>query len=138
MKANKSLRVAYVLWFFLGWLGVHQFYLKRDRHAFFLWATVGGVFGLGWLRDFFYLPTYVEDVNESDEYMAELEKRMKNEVVPQQSFSRFAAGTFLGLLFGRLTIMSFWKEDRHGIFSYQNDVVYLASTITTAMGKFSS
>lgn len=55
--------VAYVLWLFLGIWGVHQFYLRRDRHAFVLWATLGGVCGLGWLRDCWHLPRYVDECN---------------------------------------------------------------------------
>lgn len=58
-----SQTVAYVLWLFLGILGVHQFYLRRDRHAFVLWATLGGVCGLGWLRDYWHLPRYVDESN---------------------------------------------------------------------------
>ena len=65
----KSLKVAYGLWFLFGWLGVHHFYLRRDRHAFFTFVTLGGVFGIGWFRDLFNLPRYVDDVNETPEFM---------------------------------------------------------------------
>lgn len=30
---KKSVMVAYVLWFFFGWLGAHRFYLKRIASA---------------------------------------------------------------------------------------------------------
>lgn len=63
----KSSLVAYILWLFLGFLGVHHFYLKRDRHAFVCWATFGGLFGIGWLRDFFHLSTYVDEANEDEQ-----------------------------------------------------------------------
>jgi hypothetical protein len=32
--AEKSVSVAYGLWFFLGLFGVHHFYLNRDKHCF--------------------------------------------------------------------------------------------------------
>ena len=59
----KNLFVAYLLWFLLGWLGVHHFYLRRNRQAFVWWATLGGIFGLGWLRDVVRLPEYVDAAN---------------------------------------------------------------------------
>ena len=29
MQAKKDPAIAYILWFFLGWLGIHRLYLKR-------------------------------------------------------------------------------------------------------------
>ncbi|GGG46004.1 hypothetical protein GCM10011374_05400 [Kocuria dechangensis] len=41
---GKSLALAYVLWFFLGWLGVHKFYLRQP-----IWGLIYLVLGgLGW------------------------------------------------------------------------------------------
>lgn len=62
-----SLVVSYVLWFFFGIFGAHHFYLKRDRHAFVWWSTLGGLFGLGWIRDLWRLPEYVEECNEDED-----------------------------------------------------------------------
>lgn len=58
----KSLGVAYLLWFFLGLFGAHQFYLnKAGRGAGYLltfaWCTVG------WWVDLFTLPAQVSQVN---------------------------------------------------------------------------
>jgi TM2 domain-containing membrane protein YozV len=58
----KSVGVAYVLWFFLGVLGVHQFYLGRVGRG------VSYIFTLGWLAvgliiDLFTLPSQVRTVN---------------------------------------------------------------------------
>lgn len=59
--------VAYLLWLTpLGFIGAHHFYLGRDRQGF-LWATTcAGIFGIGWLRDFWRIPTYVNEANEDE------------------------------------------------------------------------
>lgn len=58
--------VAYLLWLTLGFIGAHHFYLGRDRQGF-LWATTwGGIFGVGWLRDFWRIPAYVSEANEDE------------------------------------------------------------------------
>lgn len=59
---EKSLFLAYVLWFFLGILGIHQFYLgKWGRGLLYLFTA--GVFGIGWLIDLFTLPSQTRQVN---------------------------------------------------------------------------
>lgn len=45
---NKSTVLAYVLWFFLGQLGIHRFYLKSP--IFGVFQLILG--GLGWLTSF--------------------------------------------------------------------------------------
>jgi len=62
-----SVIITYVLWLCGGWFGLHHFYLKRDKQAFLWWGTFGGCFGLGWLRDFFRIPSYVADSSLADE-----------------------------------------------------------------------
>ena len=43
---GKSLLLAYVLWFFLGWLGVHKFYLRQPVWGL-IYLLLGGLgFGL--------------------------------------------------------------------------------------------
>lgn len=42
VQTPKSVGLAYVLWFFLGWVGVHQFYLGNTQRGLFnllLWAV---------------------------------------------------------------------------------------------------
>ena len=73
----KRLSIAYILWLFLGWLGVHHFYLKRDRHAFVWFCSLGGFFGCGWFRDLWKLPSYVRDANGEEEYIKDLTTRMR-------------------------------------------------------------
>lgn len=72
--SRKSVILAYVLWLFGGIFGVHHFYLRRDRHAFVWWTTLGG-FGVGWLFEVFRIPRYVRDANE--EHPLEFRARMQ-------------------------------------------------------------
>lgn len=62
LLADKSLAIAYVLWLFFGWFGVHHFYLGKAGRGvgyFFTcaWLTVG------WWVDLFTLPAQVESIN---------------------------------------------------------------------------
>ena len=54
--------MAYVLWFFTGFAGVHHLYLGRDTQAA-LWAASGGGFFFGWVRDALRMPDYVSWTN---------------------------------------------------------------------------
>lgn len=53
---------AYALWFFLGFFGVHRFYLGRPVSGV-VWLLTGGLFGIGWVIDFFLIPEFVEEHN---------------------------------------------------------------------------
>ncbi len=58
----KNLGVAYLLWFFLGILGIHHFYLGKVGRGL-LWLLTGGLLGIGLLVDLFTLPSQVRQVN---------------------------------------------------------------------------
>jgi DnaJ family protein C protein 22 len=129
----KSVAIAYILWFFFGWIGLHQFYLRRDKHAFFTWATLGGVFGISWLRDLFCIPRYTAAVNENPEYMTNLtEKMQKHPKPPAFGVCRWFASLLLGFIFGFLVYMAFWREDMHS--RYMN-LITTAAHIAVALGK---
>lgn len=58
----KDTTIAYVLWFFLGGLGVHQWYLgKKGRAVGYL--LTGGWLTIGLWIDLFTLPAQVRAVN---------------------------------------------------------------------------
>jgi len=50
VQPRKSLIVGYLLWFFLGVLGVHRFYTGRWVTGL-IWLFTGGLIGVGWLVD---------------------------------------------------------------------------------------
>ncbi|MFO1069501.1 MAG: TM2 domain-containing protein [Geminicoccaceae bacterium] len=71
--------LAYVLWFFLGWFGVHRFYLGRWVSGFLMLALNGiswvlhfvligflgfAVLGLWWLIDALLIPSMTRSYNE--------------------------------------------------------------------------
>ena len=70
--ANKKLKTkfwAYFWWLFGGIFGAHHVYLERDDHAIIWFCTLGGYFGVGWLRDLYRIPSYVADANQDREYV---------------------------------------------------------------------
>ncbi|PZP31112.1 MAG: hypothetical protein DI613_09600 [Kocuria rhizophila] len=75
---GKSALLSYVLWFFLGWLGVHKFYLQQSFQGIFyvlLWAIgwfttpiiigwfILGLWGLLMIIDLFLIPLRVAQLN---------------------------------------------------------------------------
>jgi len=55
---KKSMLIAYILWFFFGWLGAHRFYLGKWKTGL-LWLFTGAVFGFAWFVDPFFIPSWV-------------------------------------------------------------------------------
>ncbi|NIA22445.1 MAG: NINE protein [Anaerolineaceae bacterium] len=53
---------AYLLWFFLGFLGVHKFYLGKPVLGV-LYACTLGFLGIGLIIDLFTIPTQVRAIN---------------------------------------------------------------------------
>lgn len=50
MESGKSRLMASLLCLFLGFLGLHRFYVCKFGTGF-LWMITGGFFGLGWVID---------------------------------------------------------------------------------------
>ena len=59
---ERSIAVAYILWFFFGYLGIHRFYCGRTISGL-IWLFTGGLFGIGWLIDIFLVPGMVREDN---------------------------------------------------------------------------
>ncbi|KAI8431109.1 hypothetical protein MSG28_001164 [Choristoneura fumiferana] len=112
IPGKKSVLVAYLLWLFGGIFGVHHFYLRRDRHAFVWWTTLGG-FGIGWLGEILRIPRYVRDANEDPKYMEELVGRMvRNKKVKDHNLRRAAQERFMDIQ-QAYEILSNSKHRRH-------------------------
>lgn len=60
--AKKSAGLAYALWFFLGCLGGHRFYLRSTGIGVAMLLTLGG-FGLWTLLDVFFISRRLQHVN---------------------------------------------------------------------------
>jgi hypothetical protein len=58
----KDLTIAYLLWFFFGFWGLHKFYLNRIGIGIFYFFTFGGFF-IGWFIDLFTMKKQVNDAN---------------------------------------------------------------------------
>ncbi len=63
-KNSKSMLATYLLWFFLGGIGLHKFYLRKTGMGV-LYIFTGGLFVIGWLIDIFLIPSQVRQVNET-------------------------------------------------------------------------
>jgi len=99
--SGKSVIVAYLAWLLGGWIGLHHFYLGRDKHAFTWWITWGGGLGLGWIREMWRLPDYVAEANNDPVYLAELQHQARRTGgQPPFSMLRFIGQLMVGLLFG--------------------------------------
>ncbi len=57
---ERSVVVAYLLWFFLGALGAHRFYTGRWVSGV-VWMLTGGLAGVGWFVDLFLVPGMCRD-----------------------------------------------------------------------------
>ena len=111
----KSTWKAYLLWLFGGIFGLHHFYLGRDRHAFTWFTTLGGVFGLGWLREFTRLPAYVREANQEKEFIEKKFLEMRKNSRPPYNTTRVAGQLIVGTLFGFLASLAIPAAEEHDV-----------------------
>lgn len=102
MWKEKSLLVAYLCWLTGGFFGLHHFYLGRDKHAFITFATLGGYFSLGLIRDLWRLPEYVREANNDPGYLDKLHLEIRTNKKPPSSFVRQSGLMMVGNLFAYL------------------------------------
>ncbi|KAK8387515.1 hypothetical protein O3P69_018209 [Scylla paramamosain] len=95
-KATKSIWIAYICWLLGGWCSLHLLYLRRDRQALIWYTTFFGFAGVGIVRDFFRIPEYVRDINESNQYVEQLTSKMKKYSKPPFSLVRFVGQILTG------------------------------------------
>ena len=106
----KSSIITYLLWLFAGAWGVHLFYLGRDRHGFVWFITCGGIFGAGWLRDFFRIQDYIDEANDNPTYIKYAKRIQINNPTPPFSSVRFSGELAVGMLFGTLLLATVPQE----------------------------
>ena len=101
-----SVCVAYLLWLVGGWLGLHHFYLGRDKQALVWWCLPGGYFGLGWLRDLWRLPEYVRECNRGEAWQLTQREKERLHERPPWKMARWAGMLVVGNMFGMLPGMA--------------------------------
>ncbi|GAB6027072.1 hypothetical protein CHUAL_013798 [Chamberlinius hualienensis] len=112
--ALKTKWKAYVLWLVGGFFGLHQFYLERDVQAFVTWCTLGGFFGIGWIRDFWKIPQYVAEANNEKDYVQKLIEKMQKHQKPPFSLTLFLGQIITAYFFGIAYFWSIPVEDIYG------------------------
>ncbi|XP_043939612.1 dnaJ homolog subfamily C member 22 [Protopterus annectens] len=96
---GKSYVVTYVLWGFGGLFGFHHIYLGRDSHALLWMVTLGG-FGMGWVLEFWKIPSYVMKANRKQEDLSQSHRQK-----PSMSIISFFAQIIVGIYFGIVAII---------------------------------
>ncbi|XP_077453361.1 dnaJ homolog subfamily C member 22 [Stigmatopora argus] len=98
----KSVMVTYALWAVGGPFGLHHLYLGRDNHALLWMLTLGG-FGVGWIREFLRIPTYVAEANQDP--MVERRRCAMATSPPPVNPIRFAGQVCVGIQFGAVALI---------------------------------
>ncbi|KAL1286985.1 DNAJC22 [Ovibos moschatus] len=96
----KGLLMTYALWAVGGPAGLHHLYLGRDSHALLWMLTLGGG-GLGWLWEFWLLPSFVAQANRAQE-----QRQGSGRGTPSLSLIRFVAQMIVGMYFGLVALIS--------------------------------
>lgn len=137
MDGDKNVGIAYFLWLIGGALGLHHLYLGRDRQSFVWWATWGGFFGIGWLRDIFYIPYYVNLANQSYDTIEIAKNEERFRVRPPWSTARFCGEVMFGSILGfvvQYAIPDELLQDK-SVLSY---ILLLIGPFGTAIGEILS
>lgn len=123
--------LAYLLWLVLGLGGAHHFYLGRDHHGLLWLTSFGGMFGIGWMRDFFRLPSYIREANEHPEFLMKIRMQMRRRKRPSiwANVSRLLAGVGFGVFYRGLVLWALPEE-----YASNGYVVLLLAPIGTAFG----
>ncbi|XP_057334756.1 dnaJ homolog subfamily C member 22 [Microplitis mediator] len=111
----KSKYWAYFWWVFGGIFGAHHLYLGRDAHAFIWFSTLGGYFGIGWLRDLFKISTYVDDANDHPHFVERFKLSVRHHKKPTFSTVRFIGALIVGYLWGLLLWMAIPQDEIYGM-----------------------
>ncbi|XP_023229256.1 dnaJ homolog subfamily C member 22-like [Centruroides sculpturatus] len=106
----KSLLLTYILWLIGGFWGLHHLYLGRDEQALVWVMFAGGYFGLGWLRDLWRIPEYVQEANGDSYYIEKLVYKMRKYPTPPSSTVRYCGMMIVADAFGYLVLAAIPEE----------------------------
>jgi TM2 domain-containing membrane protein YozV len=117
----RSTGTAYLLWFFLGALGAHKFYLGRPGVGV-LYALTFGLLGIGVLVDLFTLPDQVRtsNVRVIQETAALTGGKVPDSLIPQKTRYTMKqqlvhGSVLLGLFLVGFAVFSYWWNRGPGI-----------------------
>lgn len=127
----KSLFVTYLCWLVGGFFGLHHFYLNRDKHAFITFATFGGYFCLGLIRDLWRIPEYVKDANNDLEYLKNLHAQIKKYKRPPSSLVRQSGLMMVGNLFAYMISYAIPDE----LFGEHDKILRLVKFLLVPLGS---
>ncbi|XP_014261574.1 dnaJ homolog subfamily C member 22 [Cimex lectularius] len=130
---EKSLFVTYFLWLFFGVFGLHHFYLGRDIQGFLWFSSFGGYLA-GWLRDLFYIPSYVKAANHDSDYMSQFSDKVRNSKSPPYSLWRNCGCVFTAYIWGSMIHMAIPKEEFSNPYT---DLLYHLVPLGIALGVWS-
>lgn len=125
--------LAYLLWLVLGPMGIHHFYLGRD-HQGVLWLTsFGGLFGVGWVRDFTRIPAYVKEANCEPDFMLDLGRLIRRRKRPSicANLSRVVGQVAFGWFYRLLVLWAVPEE-----YADNSAVVLLVAPLGSAFGTY--
>lgn len=131
LSGNKSTLTAYFLWLIGGILGLHHYYLGRDLHGFLWFCTLGGYFGLGWLRDVFHIREYVSEANEDGAYYKRMMAAVVKNAKPPFSCTRFIGMILVAYYWSFLFYYAIPEEEVGGI---NWTVLHLLTPFACAVG----
>ena len=66
-SGDKNYTISWILLTFLGFFGVHRFYMEKWLTGL-IWLFTGGLFLLGWLYDLWTLNEHVSEINQHTDY----------------------------------------------------------------------
>ncbi|XP_014206639.1 dnaJ homolog subfamily C member 22 [Copidosoma floridanum] len=114
-SSPKSKLWAYFWWLFGGLFGAHHVYLGRDDQALIWFCTIGGYFGIGWLRDLYRIPTYVAEANDHPDYVNWFKHQVRINKKPPFESVRFLGAVVVSYLFGQLVLVAIPEDEINGI-----------------------
>ncbi|KAL4217363.1 TM2 domain [Mactra antiquata] len=98
-----NVTLTYILWLFGGIFGLHHLYLNRPQHCFIWTVTWGGMF-VGWLGEVALIKHYVDEANESKDFLEKMKVVKIHNPTPGFSIASLGSQFLIGHPLGNLLI----------------------------------
>lgn len=125
--------IAFILWLTLGGLGVHHFYLGRDNQGLLWLTSFGGMFGVGWIRDFTRIRGYVKEANAHPQFLSDYGRLLRGRKRPSvwKNLFRVVGQVSFGWFYRGLVMWALPEEYAENSF-----VVLLFAPLGSAFGTY--